>query len=199
MFLDFHNSPHGWIEVVCGPMFSGKSEELIRRLRRAVYARRQVLAIKPAMDVRYEAQSIASHNAATLPCETVQSARDIPALIRPEHEVIGIDEAQFLGPDLVPVVESLADRGLRVICAGLDQDFRGLPWPPMPDLLARADSATKLQAICMVCGRPATRTQRLNAGEDLVLIGAADTYEARCRGCHTVAQIFQAELPLVAS
>lgn len=192
-------APLGWIEVIAGPMFSGKSEELIRRLRRAVYARRSVVAVKPALDSRYDVTAIASHNATTLPCQTVGSPEEILTLVRPDTEVVGIDEAQFLGEGLVEVVETLARRSIRVICAGLDQDYRALPWPPMPELLARADEVTKLHAICVQCGRPATRTQRLGTENELVFVGAADSYEARCRACHTVLAARQTELPLVAS
>lgn len=187
----------GWVEVICGPMFSGKSEELIRRLRRCVYARKPVLAVKPALDDRYHAQAIASHNQSLLPCQPIAHSSDIFQHLQPDHEIVGIDEAQFLGEGLVEVVEELARRGLRVVLAGLDQDYRALPWPPMPELLARADEVTKLHAVCMVCGQPATRTQRLVSSGDLVMLGASDRYEARCRSCHTIPQNEQTELPLV--
>jgi thymidine kinase len=176
----------GWIEVICGPMFSGKSEELIRRLRRAQIARLGVMAFKPRLDNRYADDSIASHSSLTIPCTLVDRAGEIPALLPPGTQVVGIDEAQFLGEELPEVCGNLAERGLRVICAGLDMDYRGVPWEPMPRLLAQAECVDKMLAICVVCGNPASRTQRKVAGKDLVLIGAAESYEARCRRCHTV-------------
>lgn len=177
----------GWIEVICGSMFSGKSEELIRRLRRAQIARQKVLAFKPRIDDRYGAEeTIISHSQQQVPCVLIDDADDILPALESDTEVVGIDEVQFLGPSIVPIVEELAGRGVRVICAGLDQDYRGLPWYPMPELLARAEYIQKTLAICVECGRPANRTQRKVLSEDRVLIGSLDLYEARCRACHSV-------------
>ncbi|MGI8907436.1 MAG: thymidine kinase [Candidatus Sumerlaeaceae bacterium] len=180
-------SKTGWIEVICGSMFSGKSEELIRRLRRAHIARQRVVAFKPRIDKRYDTGgTISSHSQQHVECIAIDDPKEIHDHLDGDTEVVGIDEVQFFGPGIVPVVEQLATRGVRVICAGLDQDYRGLPWYPMPELLARAEYIEKTLAICMVCGNPANRTQRKVLSADLVLIGSADLYEARCRGCHTV-------------
>ncbi len=178
----------GWIEVICGSMFSGKSEELIRRLRRAQYARQEVLAFKPHLDDRYGIDEIASHSAARIACIRIETPKEILAYLQPTTQVVGIDEVQFLGQEVVPIVEELASRGLRVICGGLDQDYRGEPWHPMPELLARAEYVEKVHAICVQCGRPASRTQRNVAASGRVLIGSSESYEARCRACHTVPQ-----------
>src|SRR5678815_4062607 len=175
----------GWIEVVVGPMYSGKTEELIRRLRRAQIARQRVEIFKPAIDTRYGADHIVSHSELRIPSRLVQTATDILPHAD-EAEVIGIDEGQFLGPDLPRVVNSLADLGKRVIVAGLDQDYRGLPFEPMPQLLAIAEYITKTLAICVVCGEPASRTQKNRAEGGRVVVGGAELYEARCRRCHTV-------------
>lgn len=173
----------GWIEVVCGSMFSGKTEELIRRLTRARIARQEVQAFKPAVDERYARDHVVSHSGQRVPSEKVEHAADILRLTRETTQVVGIDEAQFLGPDLVSVVEKLAGDGRRVIVAGLDQDYRGKPFEPIPQLLAIAESIMKTMAVCVVCGNPANRTQRLVEDSDRVLIGAAEAYEARCRSC----------------
>jgi thymidine kinase len=173
----------GSIEVICGPMFSGKTEELIRRLKRAVIARRRVQIFKPRIDMRYDAEAVVSHSAQKLRSVVVDSAGQILASVLVDTEVVGIDEVQFLGPDVVEVCQTLAQRGVRVIVAGLDLDFRGVPFDPMPTLLAVAESITKEAAICVVCGEPATRSQRTIAGEDRVLVGAQGAYEPRCRGC----------------
>ncbi len=177
----------GWIEVIVGSMYSGKTEELIRRLRRAQIARQKVEIFKPAIDDRYGRDQIVSHSELRIPSRAIRSAREI---LRHAHEaqVIGIDEGQFLGRGLVEVCQRLADRGVRVIVAGLDQDFRGVPFEPMPELLAVAEFVTKALAICVVCGNPAGRSQRVTRGGDRVLIGASDAYEARCRRCHTVGE-----------
>jgi len=175
----------GWIEVICGSMFSGKSEELIRRLVRARIARQKVQAFKPAVDTRYSRDHVVSHNGQRIPSEHVESARLIPARVDDDTKVVAIDEAQFLGLDLVQVVEELAQSGRRVIVAGLDQDFRGQPFEPVPQLMAIAESVTKTMAVCMVCGHPANRTQRLVAASERVLVGAGEAYEARCRRCWT--------------
>jgi len=179
----------GWLEVICGPMFSGKSEEMIRRLRRAEIAGQRVVIFKPWIDDRYDATDIVSHAGARMQAVPIASVSEIA-----EHsqgqEVVGIDEAQFLGDGVVATALDLADRGVRVIVAGLDQDFRRLPFGPMPELLTHAEFVDKLQAVCHRCGGPATTTQRLVDGRpapysgDTVVVGAAEQYEARCRGCH---------------
>jgi thymidine kinase len=173
----------GWIEVICGPMFSGKSEELIRRLRRAEIARQRVQIFKPLIDERYSNNHIVSHNAMRIRSEAVSSAAEVQAKIDLRTEVIGIDEAQFLGEAIVELVVRLADMGKRIIIAGLDTDYLGRPFHPMPELLAVADEITKTLAICMQCGNPAKHTQRLIASEDLIVVGATGMYEARCRRC----------------
>jgi len=173
----------GWIEVICGSMFSGKTEELIRRLRRAQIARQRVAIFKPRLDNRFSQDHLVSHSLQRIPSTEVESARAILELAR-EADVLGIDEAQFLGPELVAVCERLADEGKRVIVAGLDQDFRGRPFEPIPQLLAIAEYITKTLAICVVCGGPANRTQRKVPGGERVVVGASDLYEARCRRCY---------------
>jgi thymidine kinase len=173
----------GWIEVVCGPMFSGKSEELIRRLRRAEIARQRVQIFKPGIDQRYSEDHIVSHSDLKIHSVAVRDAADFEARLDLRTEVIGIDEAQFLGMELVEIVVRLADIGKRIIVAGLDTDYLGRPFHPIPELLAVADDITKTLAICMQCGNPAKHTQRLVASEDLIVVGAAGLYEARCRRC----------------
>ena len=173
----------GWIEVVVGSMFSGKSEELIRRLRRAQIARQRVQIFKPAIDTRFAHDHIVSHSDMREPSETVESSRELLDRVHADTEVVGIDEGQFFDVELPAVCNRLADRGKRVIVAGLDQDYLGKPFDPMPQLLAIAEYITKTLAICMVCGSPANHTQRLVASEDRVLLGAQGTYEARCRRC----------------
>ena len=181
----------GWVEVVAGPMFSGKSEELIRRVTRAMIARQSVQVFKPLIDDRYDAVAVASHGGRTLRAEAVADVADLRVRIDPITRVIAVDEAQFFDDGLVDVVLELADRGRRVIVAGLDLDFRGMPFGPMPALLAHAEIVEKLTAICR-CGKAATRTQRLIAGEPaheddpVILVGAAEAYEPRCRACHVV-------------
>jgi thymidine kinase len=177
--------PTGWIEVVVGPMYSGKTEELIRRLRRAQIARQRVEIFKPAIDVRYGADHLVSHSESRIPSRLVSTANEILPLAG-EAQVIGIDEGQFLGPDLPKVADQLAEAGKRVIVAGLDQDYRGQPFEPMPQLLAIAEYITKTLAICVVCGAPASRTQRTRPESGRVVVGGAGLYEARCRRCHTV-------------
>ncbi|MGE0393665.1 MAG: thymidine kinase [Vicinamibacterales bacterium] len=176
-------SEGGWIEVVVGSMFSGKSEELIRRLRRAQIARQRVQIFKPAIDIRYASDHIVSHSEMRIPSEQVESARELLERVAPKTEVVGIDEGQFFDAELPAVCNRLADLGKRVIVAGLDQDYLGKPFEPMPQLLAVAEYITKTLAICMVCGAPANHTQRLVASGDRVLLGATGTYEARCRRC----------------
>ncbi|HTL98796.1 MAG TPA: thymidine kinase [Holophagaceae bacterium] len=175
----------GSLEVICGPMFSGKSEELIRRVTRALIAKQRVQVFKPALDDRYEASAVASHSKARLDALAVQGSSDIRRALDPEAQIVAVDEAQFFDEGLVALVESLADRGVRVILAGLDQDFAGRPFGIMPALLARAEFVQKLHAICMMCGAAASRSQRLVRSGGQVLVGAAESYEARCRHCHT--------------
>jgi thymidine kinase len=173
----------GWIEVIVGSMFSGKSEELIRRLRRARIARQKVQIFKPAIDTRYSEDHIVSHGEMRIESRAVEGSRQLLDAIEPDTEVIGIDEGQFFDQDLPAICSALADRGMRVIVAGLDQDYLGKPFEPMPQLLAIAEYITKTHAICMVCGNPANHTQRLVSSEDRVLLGAQGMYEARCRRC----------------
>jgi thymidine kinase len=173
----------GWIEVIVGSMFSGKSEELIRRLRRARIARQKVQIFKPTIDTRYSDDHIVSHGEMRIESRLVDGSRQLLEAVEPDTEVVGIDEGQFFDQDLPAVCGTLADRGMRVIVAGLDQDYLGKPFEPMPQLLAIAEYITKTLAICMVCGNPANHTQRLVASGDRVLVGAAGLYEARCRRC----------------
>ena len=179
----------GWLEVICGPMFSGKSEEMIRRLRRAEIAGQRVVIFKPLIDDRYDATDVVSHAGARMRAVPISSVAEIETYAG-EFDVVGIDEAQFLGEGVVAAALELADRGVRVVVAGLDQDFRRLPFGPMPELLTHAEFVDKLQAVCHRCGGPATTTQRLVDGRpapysgDTVVVGAAEQYEARCRGCH---------------
>jgi len=173
----------GWIEVICGSMFSGKSEELIRRLRRAQIARQRVQIFKPHIDSRYSEDHIVSHSEMKIASQVVSSAQDIMGHLDMRTEVIGIDEAQFFDRELVAVCNRLADMGKRVIVAGLDQDYMGRPFEPLPELLAVAEYITKTLAICMRCGNPANHTQRLIQSSERVVVGAADIYEARCRRC----------------
>ena len=175
----------GWIEVICGSMFSGKTEELIRRIKRAVYGKQKVQVFKPKLDNRYDKKAVVSHSQLKLTGVAIDRAEEILQQLEPDTEVGGIDEVQFLGPEVVAVVEQLAGRGIRVICAGLDQDYQGKPFEPMPQLLAVAEYVTKELAICVVCGNPANRTQRLIESDARVLVGAVDAYEARCRKCHS--------------
>ena len=181
--MDIVKGNMGWIEVVCGPMFSGKSEELIRRLRRAEIARQRVQIFKPVIDSRYSEGEIVSHSELRIAANTVNSAAEIMAKLDPRTEVIGIDEAQFMGASLVDVAQKLADMGKRVIIAGLDTDYRGVAFEPIPQLMTAAEEVTKLLAICVRCGNPAKHTQRLVASAERILVGAHGTYEARCRRC----------------
>jgi thymidine kinase len=185
--LTAHAAVHpGRIEVITGPMFSGKSEELIRRLKRAQIAKRRVACFKPDLDVRYHRNAIASHSAQTLEAVTVANVGELSAVLMPKIEaveVVGIDEAQFFDASLVHLAHELLRLGRRVILAGLDTTFTGEPFAPIPDLMAIADEVTKLSAVCMQCGATAVHTQRLGSSQDLVLVGAAGVYEARCRAC----------------
>lgn len=182
----------GWIEVICGSMFCGKTEELIRRVRRARIARQKVQVFKPAIDTRYNAREVTSHNGLQIEAVPVENVAQIRALIEPDTTVVAVDEVQFFDDEIVALCEELAGRGVRVIVAGLDMDFRGEPFGPMPALMARAEQVDKLRAICVVCGKPASRTQRIVNGspasydDPVILVGASEVYEARCRACHEV-------------
>ena len=197
--MDYVPRGTGWIEVICGSMFSGKTEELIRRLRRATYARQKVQVFKPKTDNRYDSTAVVSHDSARMDGEAIDQAHDILRLVDEDTRVVGIDEVQFFGVEIVDVANRLADRGMRVVCAGLDQDYQGRPFEPVPQLLAVAEIITKQLAICMQCGNPANRSQRMTASESRVVIGATDAYEARCRHCHSpkpVAAPLQETLPI---
>jgi len=183
---------HGSIEVVCGSMFSGKTDELIRRLIRATIAKQKVQVFKPAIDIRYAVEKVTSHAGANYEATPVANAAEIREKLDKDTTVVGIDEAQFLDPEIVDVAQELAARGIRVLVAGLDMDFRGEPFGPMPLILAKAERVDKLHAICMVCGDEASRTQRLVNGkparydDPVVIVGASELYEARCRAHHEV-------------
>jgi len=182
----------GWIELVCGSMFSGKTEELIRRARRAQIAKQKVQVFKPLLDDRYGVEKLASHNGVSLDAVAVENPRQVLGLVGPDTQVVIIDEVQFFDPVITDVCNALADEGKRVIVAGLDTDFRGQPFGPVPLLMAEAEVVDKLQAICVVCGAPGTRTQRLINGQPasyddpVIMVGAREAYEARCRRCHEV-------------
>jgi thymidine kinase len=180
-----HNVPYntGWIEVICGCMFSGKTEELIRRLRRAQIAKQKVAVFKPKVDTRYSAEHITSHSEQSLVAQVVGDANEILDLVN-DAQVVGIDKGQFFKPNIVDACNHLADQGKRVIVAGLDQDYTGKPFEPMPQLLAVAEYITKTLAICVVCGNPADRTQRMVNQHERFIVGAKNIYEARCRCCH---------------
>jgi thymidine kinase len=188
----YQTTPASWIEVICGSMFSGKTEELIRRVRRAQIAKQKVQVFKPVIDDRYGVEKITSHNGLYAEALPVTDADSILGLVDPDTTVVAIDEVQFFDWRISAVCAELADRGMRVIVAGLDMDFRGEPFGPMPLLMAEAERVDKLQAICVVCGRPASRTQRLIDGQPasyddpVILVGASEVYEARCRRCHDV-------------
>ncbi len=172
----------GWIEVICGSMFSGKTEELIRRMRRAMIARQKIELFKPEIDKRYSETEIVSHDQQKIPSHAIKDPKQIFDIAL-EAQVVGIDEAQFLGKNLVKVCQTLANMGKRVIVAGLDQDYRGIPFDPIPELLAVAEYITKTHAICVICGNPANHTQRISDDKRKVVIGASEIYEARCRNC----------------
>lgn len=182
----------GWIEVIVGCMFAGKTEELIRRIKILQYAKKNILVIKPSIDDRYSVDEIASHSGYRVKSVNANSALDILKNVDDKVEVVAIDEVQFFNEDIIEVVEYLADKGIRVMAAGLDRDFRGEPFGVMPELITRAEFVTKLNAVCVVCGAPATRTQRLVNGkpasynDPIVMVGASEAYEARCRHCHKV-------------
>ena len=182
----------GWIEVISGNMYAGKTEELLRRIRRIEYAKKTILVFKPKLDNRYSDNEVVSHNQERVKSINISCPRDILKYVDPLPYAIAIDEVQFLDREVIDICDSLADKGVRVILAGLDRDFRGEPFGIMPELLSRAEYVTKLRAICQVCGAPATRTQRLINGkpakytDPIVLVGAKEQYEARCRHCHVV-------------
>ncbi|WP_066056847.1 thymidine kinase [Robertmurraya korlensis] len=183
---------HGWVEVICGSMFSGKSEELIRRVRRAQFAKQNIAVFKPKIDNRYSDEAVVSHNGTSFIARPIAHSTEIFQHIDPEVDLIAIDEVQFFDEEVVKVIQHLADSGHRVVVAGLDQDFRGEPFTVMPALMAIAELVTKLQAVCAVCGSPASRTQRLINGEPasyddpIILVGASEAYEPRCRHHHEV-------------
>ena len=174
---------YGWIEIICGSMFSGKSEELIRRLRRAIIAKQKVIAFKPSIDDRYSEDHIVSHDKRTIPSICITTPDQILPEVASDIQVVGIDEAQFFDLSLVEVCEELANRGIRVIVAGLDQDYLGRPFEPIPQLLAIAESITKTLAVCVRCGAPANRSQRIVTSRERVLVGSEAAYEPRCRKC----------------
>ena len=184
----------GWIEVICGCMFAGKTEELIRRINVLSYARKNILVFKPKIDVRYSTTEIASHAGSKVPCIVISEAKEILDHVNYDTDVVAIDEVQFFDEDVVDICEYLADSGLRVMVAGLDKDFRGEPFGVLPDLLTRAEFVTKLTAVCAKCGAPATRTQRIINGkpasfnDPIVLVGAKEAYEPRCRHCHEIVE-----------
>ncbi len=183
---------YGSVEVICGSMFSGKTDELIRRLRRATIARQKVQVFKPAVDTRYAVEKVTSHAGSAYEAQPVARSEEIFRFLEEDTTVVGVDEAQFFDAEIVRVVQTLADRGIRVLVAGLDTDFRGEPFGCMPELMAKAERVDKLQAICMVCGEAASRTQRLVNGkparydEPVIVVGASEMYEARCRRHHEV-------------
>ena len=185
-------SNSGWIEIITGPMYCGKSEELIRRIKRVKIAQQKVKVFKPIIDNRYDDNNVVSHNGSSIEAVPVDHPEEIYERIDDSIDVVSIDEIQFFHPDIVEICEKLADQGKRVIVAGLDRDFRGEPFQPVPELMARAEYIDKLHAICVSCGDPATRTQRLINGkpaaydDEVILVGAKEVYEARCRECHNV-------------
>lgn len=190
MYETYHS---GWIECITGSMFSGKSEELIRRLKRGMYAKQKVVVFKPAIDNRYHKEKVVSHNGNAIEAITIKAAEEIFEQDLTGVDVIGIDEVQFFEHSVVDIAQELAEQGHRVIVAGLDMDFRGEPFEPMPQLMAVSELVTKLQAVCAVCGAPASRTQRLingrpaKADDPIIMVGADESYESRCRAHHIVA------------
>ena len=188
----YRPSGHGYIEAVVGPMYSGKSEELIRRLKRAKIAKQEVIVFKPCIDNRYSKEDVVSHSGISIRAIAINHTEEIHKYITDETQVVGIDEVQFFDEGIVAVALELADKGIRVIAAGLDLDFKAEPFGPVPELLARAEFVDKLQAVCVKCGAPATRTQRLinkepaRYDDPIILVGATKSYEARCRKCHRI-------------
>ena len=199
----YHGTQSGWIEVITGVMFSGKSEELIRRVRRAVIARKRVQVFKSHLDDRYNVFSVTTHDGLTVEAHPVSTALEIAAQVRPDVSVVAIDEVQFLDGGIVGVATDLASRGVRVVLAGTDTDFRGEPFGAMPQLLAVAEIVDKLHAICVVCGDPACRNQRLLDGRPApydsptIMVGGSESYEARCRHCHRVPAVDAAQTSLL--
>ncbi|RAI79873.1 thymidine kinase [Macrococcoides goetzii] len=189
MYEQYHS---GWIECITGSMFSGKSEELIRRVRRGLFAKQRVIVFKPSIDDRYSDLEVVSHNGNKVEAVNVSHSSEIMEHVQEDHDIIAIDEIQFFDNDIVGVATQLAEEGYRVITAGLDMDFRGVPFEPVPEIMAVAEHVTKLQAVCSVCGAPSSRTQRLINGEParfddpIILVGAKESYEARCREHHIV-------------
>lgn len=183
---------NGWIEVICGPMFAGKSEEVIRRVKRLEYAKKNALVFKPKIDNRYSDSEIVSHSKLKTKSINIVKARDVLEYVDDKTDAVVIDEVQFLDDEIIQVIDELANRGIRVIVAGLDLDFKGEPFSNMPKILAMAEDITKLTAICVKCGAPATRTQRIVNGkpakksDPIVIVGASECYEPRCRHCHEV-------------
>ena len=186
MGVNIINSKTGWIEVICGSMFSGKTEELIRRIHRAEYAKQKYMVFKHSIDVRYDATNIVSHSQMQAPSIPIQNPMDIYKFLTDDVLIVAIDEAQFFDESIVTVCNELADRGIRVIVAGLDQDYKGKPFGSIPQILAVAEYVTKNLAICVKCGNPANRTQRTVHRGEQILVGSTEAYEARCRNCHEV-------------
>ena len=188
----YRPSGHGYIEAVVGPLYSGKSEEIIRRLKRAKIAKQEVIVFKPCIDNRYSKEDVVSHSGISIRAIAINHTEEIHKYITDETQVVGIDEVQFFDEGIVEVALELADKGIRVIAAGLDLDFKAEPFGPVPELLARAEFVDKLQAVCVKCGAPATRTQRLinkepaRYDDPIILVGATESYEARCRKCHRI-------------
>lgn len=194
--MDIILNSTGWIEVICGSMFSGKSEELIRRLHRCEIARQKIQVFKPTRDTRFSDTDIVSHSALRIPSIPVSDSQELFNEVLPDTQVIGIDEAQFFDNGLIEVCESLANQGKRIIVAGLDQDYRGVPFEPIPQLMAIAEFVTKTHAICVICGNPANRSYRKVASEERILLGAEDNYEPRCRKCCLLEEVKkEAEMP----
>lgn len=198
MYFDLRKE--GWLEVICGSMFAGKTEELIRRLKRLEYAKKTFYVFKPQIDNRYSETDVVSHNGQAIQAIAINQAREALDFLTPDTAVVAFDEVQFFDETVIEVIEVIAAKGIRVIAAGLDMDFRGEPFGVIPKLLAKAEFVTKLTAICTVCGEPATRTQRLidgqpaNYHDPIVLVGAKESYEARCRHCHQVQKDYRNQI-----
>jgi len=184
--MNINVHPTGWIEVICGSMFSGKTEELIKRIHRAEYARQKIMVFKPVIDDRYHEMNIVSHSQMQAPSIPINNPGEIYEYLEDDVQIVAIDEAQFFDDSIVGICNDLADRGIRVIVAGLDQDYMGNPFGSLPQLLAIAEYVTKNLAICLKCGNPANRTQRIVHSSEQILVGSTDAYEARCRNCHEV-------------
>lgn len=188
----YRPSGHGYIELVVGPMYSGKSEELIRRLKRAKIAKQNVIVFKPSIDNRYSVEDVTSHSGVKIEAVAICNLQDVWKYIKEDTQVVGFDEVQFFEKEIINIILELADRGIRVICAGLDMDFKAEPFGVIPEIMARAEFVDKLQAVCVVCGQPATRTQRIIDGkpakkdDPVILVGATESYEARCREHHEI-------------